>query len=663
MRTFSSDLLIIGAGLSGERVAVEAAEAGFSVTCLSIVPARRSHSSAAQGGMQAALGNCAMGEGDGPDVHFADTVKGSDWGADQEVVRLFVDAAPIEMRRLASWGVPWNRVVPGKDYYFKAGERFEKEEKAENQGLITARNFGGTAKWRTCYTSDGTGHAVMCTMDNRCAQLGIEVLDRKDALALVHDGSVCTGAVVRCLRTGELELFRAKAVVVATGGFGRIYRSTTSAIICDGAGHTLAMDTGLVPIGNPEAVQFHPTGIVPTDILVTEGCRGDGGTLLDVHEERFMQVYEPEKAELASRDVVARRMTEHMRAGHGVHGAYGEHLWLDIRHLGDKHISTKLREVDEICKNFLGIDPRKQLIAVRPTQHYTMAGIRTNKDGAAYGLKGLFSVGEAACWDMHGFNRLGGNSLAETVVAGGIVGRKIVEFLQGHEVVFKTADERAAVAGVQQRIATLTGRAPGARLQGARGKESVYAVRADMQNILMDHCFVFRNEQGLIFARDTLRELLERARKVGLASDGLGANPELAAALRIEGQVKLGLMIAEAALARKESRGSHTREDYPERNDRDFLNRTLAYWPQGADAPKLAYEDAGPVFELPPGDRGYGHSALIAADAEWIKARTVQRADGSYPSPASPSAPAAIPAAAPPATPGKKRGKAEAAKK
>lgn len=636
MQTYSSDLLVIGAGLSGERVAVEAAGAGFSVTCLSIVPARRSHSSAAQGGMQAALGNCAMGEGDGPNVHFADTVKGSDWGADQEVARLFVEAAPVEMRRLASWGVPWNRVVPGKDYYFKAGERFEKEEKAENEGLITSRNFGGTAKWRTCYTSDGTGHAVMCTMDNRCAQLGIEVLDRKDAVALVHDGATCTGAVVRCLRTGELELFRARAVVVATGGFGRIYRSTTSAVICDGAGHILALDTGLVPIGNPEAVQFHPTGIVPTDILVTEVCRGDGGTLLDVHHERFMQVYEPEKAELASRDVVARRMTEHMRAGHGVKSPYGEHLWLDIRHLGDKHISTKLREVDEICKYFLGIDPRKELIAVRPTQHYTMAGIRTNKDGAAYGLSGLFSVGEAACWDLHGFNRLGGNSLAETVVAGGIVGKKIVEFLAGQESVFKTADERATVLRTRERIGALVGR--------TRGAENVYAVRKAMQDVLMDHCFVFRNEQGLMFARDTLRELLDRARKVGLVSGGVGPNPELSAALRIEGQVKLGLMIAEGALARKESRGSHTREDYPERNDREWLSRTLAYWREDADSSELAYEEATPVFELPPGDRGYGHSSIIGADAEAIAARTVARADGSYP--------------AAPAKAGKKRSKA-----
>ena len=255
--------------------------------------------------------------------------------------------------------------------YFKGGEKFEKFEKPEKEGLITARSFGGTAKWRTCYTSDGTGHAVMCTMDNKCAQLGINVLDRKEAISLIHDGEKCMGAVVRCLRTGVLEIFLAKATVICTGGFGRIYKATTNAVICDGGGHVIAQDTGLVPIGNPESIQFHPTGIVPTDILVTEGCRGDGGTLLDVNEERFMHIYEPEKAELASRDVVARRMTEHMRAGKGVQSAYGEHLWLDIRHLGDRHISTKLREVDEICRHFLGIDPRTQLIPVRPTQHYT----------------------------------------------------------------------------------------------------------------------------------------------------------------------------------------------------------------------------------------------------------------------------------------------------
>jgi len=617
MQTYTSDLLVIGAGLAGERMAVEAANNGFDVVVLSIVPARRSHSSAAQGGMQAALGNSIMGEGDNPDVHFADTVKGSDWGCDQEVARLFADAAPIEMRRLAAWGVPWNRVEAGKDYYYKGGERFEKEEKEEQEGLITARAFGGTAKWRTCYTSDGTGHAVMCTLDNHSAMLGIKVMDRREAIALIHDGKTCTGAVVRSLRTGELEVFRAKATAIATGGFGRIYKATTNAVICEGGGHIIAMDTGVIPLGNPEAIQFHPTGIVPTDILVTEGCRGDGGTLLDVNQERFMHIYEPEKAELASRDVVSRRMTEHMRAGKGVKSPNGEHLWLDIRHLGDKHISTKLREVDEICKHFLGVDPRVQLIPVRPTQHYTMSGIRTNKDGAVYGLKGLFAAGEVACWDMHGFNRLGGNSLAETVVAGGIIGGKIVEFLKGYDVNFFTKDATDAVKKQEGRIKKI--------ISGANGREKVYEVREAMQQALMQDCFVFRDEKGLTNCIGVLQETLARSRKVGLVSDGIGVNHELAAALKIEGQVKLALCIAKAALERKESRGSHNREDYPERNDRDWLNRTLASWKEGADMPELNYEDATPVFELPPGDRGYGHGKTIPADPAMVKARTIKK--------------------------------------
>ncbi len=616
MQTYYSDLLVIGAGLAGERVACEAAQAGFKATCLSIVPARRSHSSAAQGGMQAALGNCAKGEGDGPDVHFIDTVKGSDWGCDQEVARLFADAAPIEMRRLAAWGVPWNRVVPGKSTYFKGGEKFDKVEKEENEGLITARSFGGTAKWRTCFTSDGTGHAVMCTMDNRCAQLGIDVFDKKEAIALIQDGETCTGAIVRCLRTGQLETYLAKATAICTGGFGRIYKATTNAVICDGGGHIIAHDTGVVPIGNPESIQFHPTGIVPTDILVTEGCRGDGGTLLDCNEERFMNIYEPEKAELASRDVVSRWMTHHMREGKGVKTANGEHLWLDIRHLGDKHISTKLREVDEICQHFLGVNPRTELIPVRPTQHYTMAGIRTNKDGEVYGLKGLYSAGEAACWDMHGFNRLGGNSLAETVVAGGIIGEKIVEFLKGQETKFDTRSINLQVKKQEQRIHDL--------VHGRNGKMNVYDVRNEMQDALMKGCFVFRNQEGLEECVETLQKTLEKARKVGLVSDGTGPGHELAAALKVEGQVKLALCIAQTAMQRTESRGSHNREDFPERNDKEWLNRTLAYWPENADMPEVVYEDTTPVFELPPGDRGYGGGTIIPADEKHVKDRIIK---------------------------------------
>jgi fumarate reductase flavoprotein subunit len=555
-----------------------------------------------------------MGEGDCPDVHFVDTVKGSDWGADQEVVRLFVDRAPEAVREMAFWGIPWNRVVPGSSTYFKGGKEFEKVEPSEKEGLITARDFGGTAKWRTCYTSDGTGHTLLYTMDNKVVQLGVTVHDRVEAIALIHDGETCSGAVVRCLKTGKLRVYLAKATVIATGGYGRIYRETTNAVINDGGGAIIALDTEVVPLGNPEAIQFHPTGIVPTNILVTEGCRGDGGTLLDVNEERFMPEYEPGKAELASRDVVSRWMTHHIRRGLGVKSAYGDHLWLDIRHLGEKHIKTKLREVEEICNNFLGVDPITQLIPVRPAQHYTMAGVRTNKDGAAYGLTGLFSAGEAACWDMHGLNRLGGNSLAETVVAGKIVGEKIVEFLQGYEVQYKTSVIRSEVIKQQQRIERL--------ISGKDGTEDVYSVRNAMQDELMEHVGIFRNGADLQKAVDNLREIYGRAKKVGLRSNGIGVNPELGLALKIQGMVKLALCTAYAALQRAESRGCHAREDYEARNDRDWWKRTLATWKEEADLPTLDYEPATETVELPPGERGYGVCKIISCDGEVIGADT-----------------------------------------
>ncbi|MFK4763164.1 fumarate reductase flavoprotein subunit [Desulfobaculum sp. SPO524] len=608
MQTFVTDVLSIGAGLAGERVAIEAAGAGFDSICLSIVPARRSHSSAAQGGMQAALGNCVMGEGDSPDVHFLDTVKGSDWGCDQEVARLFCDNAPIAMRQMAHWGVPWNRVVGGKSFYYKGGERFEKFEKPENEGLITARNFGGTAKWRTCYTSDGTGHTVLYTMDNRAAELGVTVHDKVEVVSLIHDGHECMGAIARCLRTGELRAYLAKATLVASGGFGRIYRESTNAVINDGGAHAAVLDTGVVPLGNMEAIQFHPTGIVPTYILVTEGCRGDGGTLLDVNEERFMNTYEPDKAELASRDVVSRWMMHHIREGKGVKSAYGEHLWLDIRHLGEEHIRVKLREVDDICQNFLGIDPVESLIPVKPVQHYSMGGVRTDKDGKAYGLEGLFAAGEAACWDMHGFNRLGGNSLAETVVAGMVVGAKVVEYLKGREATWTTGAMRDAAAQVEDRISRLS--------SGADGDENVYAVRDAMQDALQDGVHIFRTGEGLENAVERLREVQQRAARIGLKSGGHGPNPELGLALKLPGMVRLAQCIAYGALQRTESRGSHAREDYPARNDRDWLSRTLATWPDsGADVPTLRYEAATQVMEIPPGDRGYGGGSIISMDS------------------------------------------------
>jgi fumarate reductase flavoprotein subunit len=589
-----SDVLVIGAGLAGERVAIEAASRGHTVTILSLVPPRRSHSTAAQGGMQASLGNVAMGYGDNPDIHFEDTVKGSDWGCDQEVARLFVELAPVAVRQMAQWGVPWSRVVPGKR---TLPDGVEVEELPEKAGLIAQRQFGGTAKWRTCFASDGTGHVLQYAMDSVVVKLGITVHDRCEAIALIQDGQECYGAVVLSLRTGELRPYLAKATVIATGGYGRMYGVSTNAVINEGTGMAIALDTGVVPLGNMEAVQFHPTGIVPAGILVTEGCRGDGGYLLDKNLHRFMPDYEPVKKEVASRDVVSRWMVHHMRKGFGVESPYGPHLWLDLRHLGEAHICTNLREVYTICANFLGINCVQELIPVRPTQHYSMGGVRTNIHGEAVGLKRLYAAGEAACWDLHGFNRLGGNSLAETIVAGMVVGGKVAEFAQEAPLIFPFSLVEEAVAAQAARIEALRRR--------ASGTENVFELRKKMEETLLEHVGIFRTGEGLEQAVATLKELYQRSQDIRLRSSGLGPNPELFAALRLPGMLRLALCIAQGALLRTESRGSHYREDYPQRDDVNWLKRTLATWPPGADMPAIDYEPVK-ITELPPGDRGYG---------------------------------------------------------
>jgi fumarate reductase flavoprotein subunit len=598
---FATDVLVIGAGLAGERTAVAVAHQGLRVILLSLVPARRSHSSAAQGGMQASLGNIEKGKGDNPTVHWMDTVKGSDWGADQEVARMFADNAPIAIREMAHFGVPWNRVVGGPQQYYIKGKKVTIEEDRSKEGLITARDFGGTAKWRACYTADGTGHTVLYTMDNMVSQLGITVHDRVEAVSLIHADGKCHGAIVRSLRDGSLSAYFAKSTVIATGGFGRIYGASTNAVINEGTGLVLALDTGVVPLGNMEAVQFHPTAIVPTDILVTEGCRGDGGFLLDKNEHRFMPDYEPEKQELASRDVVSRRMTEHMKKGLGVESPYGTHLWLDLRHLGREHLKTKLREVYEIAMYFIGVNPITDLIPVRPTQHYTMGGVRVNKDGHAYGLEGLFSTGEAACWDMHGFNRLGGNSLAETVVAGMIVGGKVAEYTKKTSLEASSSLAHLFTEKVESRIKGL---------YNGDGTESVAGIKKRMADILLHKVGIFRNGNDLESACRELKELLQKTDKIRVRARVPGSNPELSAALRIKGQVKLAMTIACGAFTRKESRGAHTREDYPDRDDANWLNRTLARWPEGADEPVLSYEPVG-ILDLPPGERGYGGATFI----------------------------------------------------
>ncbi|MFB2662277.1 fumarate reductase flavoprotein subunit [Shewanella mangrovisoli] len=605
MKLIYTDSLVVGAGLAGLRVAIASKERGLDTLVLSLIPAKRSHSAAAQGGMQASLGNAVKGMGDDEDVHFQDTVKGSDWGCDQEVARMFAHCAPKAVRELANWGVPWSRVSAGPREVIVNAQKVTLQEAEEAHGLINARDFGGTKKWRTCYTADGTGHSLLYAMDNKAISMDIPVHERVEALAIIHDGQRCHGVIARCLITGELRAYVAKSTTIATGGYGRIYEVSTNAIICEGIGQALALETGVATLGNMEAVQFHPTAIVPVGILTTEGCRGDGGLLRDKDGYRFMPDYEPEKKELASRDVVSRRMTEHMRKGKGVDSPYGPHLWLDITLLGRKHIETNLREVQEICENFLGIDPAKDWIPVRPTQHYSMGGIRTKATGESPQLKGLFSVGEAACWDMHGFNRLGGNSLAETVVGGMIIGKYVADFCENNSLEIDTQLAEKFMQQVQTEIDTLV---------DGEGHESPFELKREMQRIMMDYVGIFRNGPELDKAVTELKALLERSRKLGVKCKKRHANPELVEALRVKRMLKVALTVACGAAARTESRGAHAREDYPQRNDRDWLNRTLASWPDAeALAPVLSYEPLDVMkMELPPGYRGYGIDNAIA---------------------------------------------------
>ena len=606
MNVIYTDVLVIGGGLAGLRLAISARRRGHDAIILSLVPAKRSHSKAAQGGMQASLGNVSKGQGDNEDVHFEDTVRGSDWGADQEVVRMFVNTAPKAVRELAAWGVPWTRIRKGDRQVIINGQKVTITERVEADGLLSQRDFGGTKKWRTCYVADGTGHAMLTAVADRAIAESIPVHERTEALALIHEGGRCYGAVVRDLITGELRAYVAKATAIATGGAGRIYRNTTNAVISEGIGNVIAMETGQAALGNMEAVQFHPTAIFPAGILMTEGCRGDGGLLKDVDGHRFMPDYEPEKKELASRDVVSRRMEEHIKKGKAARSRFGEHLWLDITLLGEHHIKRNLREVWEICHYFLGIDPVREMIPVRPAQHYTMGGVRTRPTGESPTLKGLFAAGEAACWDMHGFNRLGGNSVAETVVAGRIVGEYIADFCSSaaSDVNIPTGLIREFVEREEAKLDAMIRRS---------GGEDASAIKQQMQEVMSGKVGIFRTGAELDEAVDALQKLLARSRNIGLRAHSPGTNPELVTAYRVQKMLKLALTVAHGAQVRTESRGAHFRQDFPRRDDAQWLKRTLATWTSESDMlPTLAYEPIDVKrMELPPGWRGYGAKDYI----------------------------------------------------
>lgn len=603
MKVVYADALIIGGGLAGLRASIAAKQKGLSTIVLSLVPVKRSHSAAAQGGMQASLGNSKMSDGDNEDLHFADTVKGSDWGCDQKVARMFVTTAPKAIRELAAWGVAWTRIQKGDRTAVINAQKTTITEEDFRHGYIHSRDFGGTKKWRTCYTADATGHSMLYAVANEAYKHGVDIQDRKEALRLIHKDGICYGAVVRDLITGELIAYVAKGTLIATGGYGRIYKNTTNAVICEGIGLAIAMETGIAKLGNMEAVQFHPTPLFPSGILLTEGCRGDGGILRDVDGYRFMPDYEPEKKELASRDVVSRRMIQRIREGKGVKSAYGEHLWLDISILGREHIERNLRDVQEICQVFAGIDPAEKWAPVKPMQHYSMGGIRTNYQGHTT-LAGLFAAGEAACWDMHGFNRLGGNSVSEAVVSGMIIGDYFAQHCEQAKMDIQTSVIESFVAKEQAYLESLINNS---------GHENVYELKNAMKDIMEEDVGIFRDGKGLEDAVARLEEIYKRSKNIGIKNKKLHNNPELEDAYRVPKMIKLALCVALGALNRTESRGAHTREDYPKRDDEKWLKRTLASWESDTQTlPTLSYEDLDIMsMEIAPGFRGYGAKGMI----------------------------------------------------
>jgi len=625
MKIIYTDALIVGGGLAGLRSAIAARDKGLDTIVLSMVPVKRSHSAAAQGGMQASLANSIMGEGDNEDVHFADTVKGSDWGCDQKVARMFVTTAPKAIRELAAWGVPWSRIGKGDRTVVMNGKQETITEREEAYGLINARDFGGTKKWRTCYTSDATGHTMLYAVANEALKRDVIIHDKKEAISIIHDHGVCYGVVVRDLINGELIAYVARGTMIATGGYGRIYKQSTNAIICKGIGTAIALETGIAELGNMEAVQFHPTPIVPSGILLTEGCRGDGGVLRDKDGYRFMPDYEPEKKELASRDVVSRRMIEHIRKGKGVKSPYGDHLWLDISILGREHIEKNLRDVQDIAISFNGIDPadegEKGWMPVLPMQHYSMGGIRVKPTGESTTMQGLFCAGEAACWDLHGFNRLGGNSVSEAVVSGMIVGEYFAKYCQETHLNTNTSvieGHLEAQVNYLQEILSYD------------GGLNIFDIKDEMRTIMQEKVGIFRNGDDLLDAVHRLEELLKKTKEITVESKSMGNNPGLNEAYRVPKMLKLALCAAKGALQRTESRGAHYREDYPKRDDMHWLKRTITTWRDPEDTlPTIHYEEIDIMeMELPPAFRGYGRkdslienplSAQREAEIEEIK--------------------------------------------
>ncbi|WP_204153945.1 succinate dehydrogenase/fumarate reductase flavoprotein subunit [Leptolyngbya sp. CCY15150] len=553
------DVLIIGGGLAGCRAAVEIARtnSALSIGVIAKTHPIRSHSVAAQGGIAATLNN--VDAADSWEAHAFDTVKGSDYLADQDAVEILTREAPGVVIDLEHMGVLFSRLPDGR---------------------IAQRAFGGHTHRRTCYAADKTGHAILHELVSNLRRYGVTIYDEWYVMRLIVEEGQAKGLVMYRLVDGHIEVARAKAIMVATGGYGRAYNTTSNDFASTGDGLAMAAAAG-IPLQDMEFVQFHPTGLYPAGVLISEAVRGEGAYLINSEGDRFMATYAPSKMELAPRDITSRAITKELRAGRGIHldgSAGGPFVYLDLRHMGQDKIMSRVPFCWEEAHRLAGVDAVHEPIPIRPTVHYSMGGIPVNTDGQVRSgpdgfVDGLFSAGETACVSVHGANRLGSNSLLECVVYGRRTGAAIARYVSDRKL--PEVNERRYVLEAQQQVNTLIHQS---------GDYRIAEVRQAFQDCMTDHCGVFRTAETMQQGLEQLQQIQEQAQRIYLDDKQALWNTEITEALELRSLLTVGQIILESALQRRESRGAHCREDFPDRNDADFLQHTLAYYsPAGVD--------------------------------------------------------------------------------
>jgi succinate dehydrogenase / fumarate reductase flavoprotein subunit len=580
------DVVVLGAGGSGLRAAVGLSESGLKTACISKVFPTRSHTSAAQGGISAALGN--MGEDDWR-WHMYDTVKGADWLGDQDAIEYLCKEAPRAVVELERYGVPFSRTEDGKIYQRPFG------------GMT--KNYGNGTVQRTCAAADRTGHAILHTLYGQALKHNTEFFIEYFALDLIMKNGECKGIIAWNLLDGTIHRFRSHITIIATGGYGKVYQTATSAHTCTGDGNAMVLRAGL-PLQDMEFVQFHPTGIHGVGTLITEGVRGEGGFLVNSEGERFMERYAPNAKDLASRDVVSRSMEIEINEGRGA-GKDKDHIKLHLDHLDPKVIEERLPGISDAAKTFANIDVSKQPIPVVPTVHYNMGGIPTNYkaevltlNGSEKTVPGLMAIGEAACVSVHGANRLGSNSLIDLVVFGRAAAKRAAELVKPgtpHEEVSQDETDKCL-----DRFD---------RIRNSNGNTKASDLRSSMQKTMQTKCAVFRTEKTLKQGMDEIRKPLEGMNDLSVQDKSLVFNTDLVETLEFDNLISQALTTMESAYHRKESRGAHAREDFTKRDDKNFMKHTLAW--QDGDKVTLKYRDVhartltNDVQYFPPKERIY----------------------------------------------------------